>query len=127
MTASIFDPARQRAIDEGYRLHMAIVQWGARHGVRAYRVLTPSEAWFEILDPNERRIVDAYPKSEGDRARYPTDVFPEKIRRAIDAHQADLLAYADWSREQDARRNPSEGSTDPRPVRFCCDEPRKNI
>ena len=89
MTASIFN--RQRLVDDGRRLHMAIVRWGAKHGVRAYRVLTETGTWFEFYDPKTRRI---------------SQEFPAKIKAAIEASAESLGAYADWSRECAARWPP---------------------
>ena len=75
-------------IASGRGLHRAITDWGARHGVRAYLVLTSTAAWFEIYNPKTKTI---------------TRTFPPRIKHAIDRHKAALAAYAAWSRECDAR------------------------
>ena len=87
MTTSIFD-RQQRLVAEGRRLHMAIVDWGRKHGVRAYRVLTATDAWFEIWDPKTKTI---------------SRNFPEKIEAAIASNAEALKAYAYDSRMQNAR------------------------
>ncbi len=87
MTASISD-RQQRLVAEGRRLHMAIVDWGRKHGVRAYRVLTATDAWFEIWDPKTKTL---------------SRNFPEKIKAAIASNAEALKAYADDSRMRNAR------------------------
>lgn len=87
MTVSYSDRQR-RLIDEGYRLHMAIVEWGRKHGVWAYRVLTATDAWFEIWDPKAKTL---------------SRNFPEKIRGAIASNAEALEAYADDTRMRYAR------------------------
>lgn len=101
MTASISDRQR-RLIDEGHRLHKAIAEWGRKHGVRAYRVLTDTEAWFGIWDPKTKTI---------------SRNFPAKITQAILANAEALKAYADdtWSRDGGVKRHPLP----PPRVRFC--------
>lgn len=87
MTALTSD-RRQRLVKEGYRLHMAIVDWGRKHGVWAYRVLTATDQWFEIWDP---------------KAKILSRNFPGKIRGAIMSNAEALKVYADDTRERDAR------------------------
>lgn len=104
MTASIFN-RQQRLVAEGRRLHMAIVDWGRKHGVRAYRVLTATDAWFEIWDPATKTI---------------SRNFPEKIRVAIEANAEALKAYADDSRMRNARDAAERKRTlTPARDRFC--------
>lgn len=88
MTASIFE-RRQRLVAEGRRLHMAIADWGQKHGVWAYRVLTDDDCWFEIYNPATKTLSRA---------------FPEKIQTAIAANKEALEAYAEDERSRDARR-----------------------
>lgn len=74
-------------ISEGRRLHEAIVAWGNKHGVWAYRVVTPDHAFFEIYDPKNKTI---------------SHDFPSKIQAAIDKNADALKAYAAWTRKCDA-------------------------
>ena len=87
MTALTSDRQR-RLVNEGYRLHMAIVEWGRKHGVWAYRVLTATDQWFEVWDPKTKTL---------------SRNFPEKIRGAIESNTDALKAYADDTRMRDAR------------------------
>lgn len=87
MTASTSDRQR-RLIDEGRRLHMAIVEWGQRHGVWAYRVMTPTDQWFEIWDPKAKTL---------------SRNFPGKIQTAIALNAEALKIYADDTRMRDAK------------------------
>ena len=106
MTASIFD-RRQRLIAEGRRLHMAIVDWGQKHGLRAYRVLTDDDCWFEIYNPATKTLSRA---------------FPEKIQTAIAANKEALQAYAEDERSWDARRRRFDAQNipvHPARYRFC--------
>ena len=105
MTALISKSERRRLIGEGYRLHMAIVEWGRKHGVWAYRVVTATDAWFEIWDPKAKTL---------------SRNFPEKIRGAIASNAEALKAYADDTRMQDARDAAERNRTlPPARHRFC--------
>lgn len=89
---------------EGERLHLAIVAWGAQHNLRAYRVLTPTEQYFEIYNPATKTT---------------SRDFPAKIRQALEANREALEAYAKFSRERDnraalRRAEPSHPSPRPR-------------
>ncbi|MBR4616466.1 MAG: hypothetical protein IKO55_12730 [Kiritimatiellae bacterium] len=87
MMDSISKETRRRLVDEGYRLHMAIVAWGKKQGVRAYRVVPKDRsAYFEIYDPKTKKF---------------SYEFPRKIRAAIDAHAEALAEYERWSRSLD--------------------------
>ena len=79
---------RRRLIDEGHRLHMAIVAWGQKQGVLAYRVVPGCGrgAYFEIYNPRTKKF--SYD-------------FPPKIRAAIDSHAEALAEYERWSRSLD--------------------------
>lgn len=93
MTDSISSEMRRRLIDEGYRLHMAIVEWGRKHGVWAYRVIPPNgSAYFEIYNPETKKC---------------SHDFPAKIKKAIATHAAALAEYEAWSRSWD-RATPRE-------------------
>lgn len=104
MTALTSDRQR-RLVNEGYRLHMAIVEWGRKHGVWAYRVLTATDQWFEVWDPKAKTL---------------SRNFPEKIRGAIASNAEALKAYADdtrmWDAKADAERN---RALPPARHRFC--------
>lgn len=90
MMDSISKETRRRLIDEGYRLHMAIVAWGQKQGVRAYRVVPKDRsAYFEIYNPKTRKF---------------SYEFPPKIKAAIDAHAEALAEYERWSRSFDRPR-----------------------
>ena len=79
MTASI---SRRQLIAEGRRLHMAIVEWGKKHGVWAYVVMSsPGQAYFEIFDPKAKTI--SYD-------------FPARIKEAIETHKVELAEYSAW-------------------------------
>ena len=79
---------RRRLIDEGHRLHMAIVAWGQKQGVLAYRVVPGCGrgAYFEIYDPKTKKF--SYD-------------FPPKIRAAIKSHAEALAEYEAWTRSFD--------------------------
>ena len=77
---------RQVAIKVAKKLHRAIVGWGAKRGLLAYRVVTATDSFFEIFDPNSRKI--SYD-------------FPEKIKASINKYQAEIKVYADETREMD--------------------------
>lgn len=79
---------RRRLIDEGHRLHMAIVAWGQKQGVLAYRVVPGCGrgAYFEIYNPRTKKF--SYD-------------FPPKIRAAIDSHAEALAEYERWTRSFD--------------------------
>ncbi len=87
MTDLIFNETMTRLIDEGRRLHKAICEWGVKHGVRAYRVVTENDAWFEIWNPKNKM-----------RSRK----FPERISMAIQSHTDAIEAYAEYTRLVDA-------------------------
>lgn len=94
MTDSTSD---EQLIEEGHRLHRAIVAWGQKHGVQAYRVLTADDAWFEFYDAKTKTL---------------SRDFPPKIREAIEANAAALKAYAAATRNDVFRANmplPSPG------------------
>ena len=87
MMDSISKETRRRLIDEGHRLHMAIVEWGKKHGVWAYRVIPPEgSAYFEIYNPKTKKC---------------SHDFPAKIKAAIASHAAALSEYEAWSRSWD--------------------------
>lgn len=88
MTDSILIETRQSLIDEGHRLHRAIVEWGRKHGVWAYRVLPRdgTACYFEIYDPKTKKF---------------SWEFPAKIQKAIDDHADALAEYAKWSLSHD--------------------------
>lgn len=88
MTDSILTETRQSLIDEGHRLHRAIVEWGRKHGVWAYRVLPRdgTACYFEIYDPKTKKF---------------SWEFPAKIQKAIDDHADALAEYAKWSLSHD--------------------------
>lgn len=87
MTDSISKEVRRQLIDEGHRLHMAIVEWGRKHGVWAYRVIPPQgSAYFEIYNPKTKKC---------------SHDFPPKIREAIATHVTALAEYEAWSRSWD--------------------------
>ena len=103
MKALISSPKEQRLVEEGYRLHMAISAWGAKKGVRAYRVLSATgEVFFEIYNPKTKTI---------------SRDFPAKIQLAIDSNTEALDAYARWSRMQNAEADAKLNRTLP-PARF---------
>lgn len=105
MTGSISKEARRQLIDEGHRLHMAIVEWGRKHGVWAYRVLTATDAWFEIWDPKAKTL---------------SRNFPKKIREAIASNAEALRLYADDTRMSDAKAAAERNRTlRPARDRFC--------
>lgn len=87
MTASTSDRQR-RLINEARRLHMAIVEWGQKHGVWAYRVMTTNKQWFEIWNPNTKTL---------------SRNFPGKIQTAIALNAEALKIYADDTRMRDAK------------------------
>ena len=98
MMDSISKETRRRLVDEGYRLHMAIVGWGVAHGVRAYRVLPDEgESFFEIYDPKSKST---------------SQNFPAKIKNAIKSHASELAAYAEWSRSLDRMHPRGIGSSE---------------
>jgi len=78
----------------GERLHRAIVDWGQRHGLRAYRVVTSEASWFEFFDPRTKEI---------------SQRFPAKIQEAIDAHADAIAAYAAATRKADQRTAARDG------------------
>ena len=86
MTDSILTD--MRLVDEGHRLHRAIVEWGRKHGVWAYRVLPRdgTACYFEIYDPKTKKF---------------SWEFPAKIQKAIDDHAGALAEYAKWSLSHD--------------------------
>ena len=86
MTDSILTD--MRLVDEGHRLHRAIVEWGRKHEVWAYRVLPRdgTACYFEIYDPKTKKF---------------SWEFPAKIQKAIDDHADALAEYAKWSLSHD--------------------------
>ena len=87
-TEVITTEKRLAAIKTAEKLHAAIVDWGTKHGLRAYRVVTPTDSFFEIFNPNTGKI--SYD-------------FPEKIKASIAKYQAELKISADETRERDRR------------------------
>ena len=79
---------KAEAIRVAERLHAAIVEWGVKRGLRAYRVLTATDSFFEIFDPKTG-------KTSYD--------FPEKIKASIAKFQAELRLYAEDTRSRDRR------------------------
>lgn len=76
------------AIKVAEKLHAAIVEWGTKHGVRAYRVLTATDSFFEIFDPKTGKI--SYD-------------FPEKIKASIAKYQVELRVYEAETRARDRK------------------------
>ena len=76
------------AIKVAEKLHAAIVEWGVKRGLRAYRVLTATDSFFEIFNPSTGKI--SYD-------------FPEKIRSSIQKYQAELKIYAEETRQKDKK------------------------
>ena len=85
---SITPEKRRAAIQTAEKLHQAIVEWGVKRGLRAYRVVTATDSFFEIFNPNTGKI--SYD-------------FPEKIKASIAKYQAELQIYADETRARDKK------------------------
>ena len=98
-------------ISEGRRLHDAIVAWGAKHGVWAYRVLTPTGVFFEVWNPKTKTL---------------SHDFPAKIQEAINSHRDALTAYAAWSRQCEDKWKTKIDASDPRRDRFCRPNRKEN-
>ena len=95
--STMISTSENRMIAEGRRLHCSIMSWAAKHGLWAYRVLTPTDSWFELYNPKTRKV---------------SLRFPAKIEEAIGRCRAELAAYADWSRSS---YPPAAGPSSPTP------------
>lgn len=91
-TSSSIEPLtpekRLASIQTAEKLHQAIVEWGAKRGLRAYRVITATDSFFEIFNPNTGKI---------------SHDFPEKIKASIAKYHAELKIYADETRSRDQK------------------------
>lgn len=87
-TEALTPEKRTAAIKTTEKLHAAIVDWGTKHGLRAYRVITPTRSFFEIFNPNTGKI--SYD-------------FPDKIQSSIKKYAAELEIYAADTRARDLK------------------------
>lgn len=84
----LYSKLDRHQVNEGRRLHRAIMDWGHHHGVVAYRVLTNTDAYFEFYNPTTKSC---------------SQNFPPKIRQAITASAEALKAYAEYTRREDIK------------------------
>lgn len=87
-TEALTPEKRTAAIKTAEKLHAAIVDWGTKHGLRAYRVITPTGSFFEIFNPNTGKI---------------SRDFPEKIKASIAKYQVELRIYDAETRARDRK------------------------